>query len=501
MKYLLAFDQGSTSSRCILFRKSEPIATYSMPQEQIYPMNGWVEHNPVEIYNNQIKCATEVMSLAKVKTNDISAIGITNQRETVVVWEKFSGKPICNAIVWQCRRTADYCDKLKAEGFESVIRDKTGLPIDSYFSATKLKWILDTIPGARERAKNGELLFGTIDTWLIWNMTKGKTFATDYTNASRTMMYNIHTLEWDRELLELFDIPEIMLPKVYPSCHMYGETDFLGSPIPIAGVAGDQQSAMFGQLCFNMGDTKNTYGTGAFLLMNTGRVACRSKIGLITTIACGTNGFVNYALEGSVFTSGSLVQWLRDDLKMIPTAAASERVAEKVSDSGGIYLVPAFVGLGAPYWDPYARGTIVGITRSIKREHIVRAALEAIALQSNDVIKQMQSESNIKISTLRVDGGASANNLLMQMQADISNVRVDRPACIETTAMGASYLAGLTVGYYKSPAELSDKFEPERTFRPAVTPEWREKLINGWHKAVTRARDWETDDNIHQKGY
>ncbi|MDD4476462.1 MAG: glycerol kinase GlpK, partial [Eubacteriales bacterium] len=477
MKYLLAFDQGSTSSRCILFRKSEPVATYSMPHEQIYPMNGWVEHNPVEIYNNQIKCATEVMSLAKVKTNDISAIGITNQRETVVVWEKLSGKPIYNAIVWQCRRTADYCDKLKAEGFESVIRDKTGLPIDSYFSATKLKWVLDTIPGARERAKNGELLFGTIDTWLIWNLTKGKTFATDYTNASRTMMYNIHTLEWDRELLELFDIPEIMLPKVCPSCHIYGETSFLGSPIPIAGVAGDQQSAMFGQLCFNMGDTKNTYGTGAFLLMNTGRVACRSKNGLITTIACGTNGDVNYALEGSVFTSGSLVQWLRDDLKMIPTAAASERVAEKVPDSGGIYLVPAFVGLGAPYWDPYVRGTIVGITRSIKREHIVRAALEAIALQSNDVIKQMQSESNIKISTLRVDGGASANNLLMQMQADISNVRVDRPACIETTAMGASYLAGLTIGYYKSPAELSDKFEPERTFRPAVTPEWREKLI------------------------
>ena len=493
MKYLLAFDQGTTSSRCILFRKNEAVATYSLPHEQIYPMNGWVEHNPVEIYNNQIKCAAEVMSMAKIKANEIAAIGITNQRETVVVWDKSTGKPIYNAIVWQCRRTADYCNNLKEDGFGNVIREKTGLPLDSYFSATKLKWILDSIPGSRERARNGELLFGTIDTWLIWNMTKGKVFATDYTNASRTMMYNIHTLEWDKELLELFDIPEKMLPKVYPSCHVYGETEIFGVAIPIAGVAGDQQSAMFGQLCFNMGDTKNTYGTGAFLLMNTGRVACRSKSNLVTTIACGTNGYVNYALEGSVFISGSLVQWLRDDLKMIPTAAASERVAEKVPDSAGVYLVPAFVGLGAPYWDPYARGTIVGITRSCKREHIVRAALEAIALQSNDVIKQMQSDSNIRISTLRVDGGASANNLLMQMQADISNVRVDRPGCIETTAMGASYLAGLTVGYYKNAAELSDKFEPEHTFRPSVTPEWREKLINGWHKAVSRAKDWETE--------
>ena len=493
MKYLLAFDQGTTSSRCILFQKNKPLATYSLPHEQIYPMNGWVEHNPIEIYNNQIKCAAEVMSQMKISSSDIAAIGITNQRETTIVWDKNTGKPVYNAIVWQCRRTAEFCDNLKNDGLSDAIREKTGLPIDSYFSATKVKWILDNVPGARERAKKGDLLFGTIDTWLIWNLTKGKTFATDYTNASRTMLYNIHTLQWDKELLELFDIPDSMLPRVCPSCNVYGETSVFGSPIPIAGVAGDQQSALFGQLCFGMGDAKNTYGTGAFLLMNTGLVACRSKSGLITTIACGANGDVNYALEGSVFIAGSLVQWLRDDLKMIPTADASERIAEKVPDTGGVYMVPAFVGLGAPHWDPYARGTIVGLTRSCKREHLVRAALEAIALQSNDVIQQMQADSNIKISTLRVDGGASANNLLMQMQANISNLRVDRPSCIETTAMGASYLAGLTVGYYKSATEISDKWELDYTFRPEVTCEWRKNLISGWKKAIERSKGWESE--------
>ena len=494
MKYLLAFDQGTTSSRCILFSKDGPVATYSLPHEQIYPMNGWVEHDPVEIYQNQIKCAIEVLSQSKVNSSDVAAIGITNQRETVVVWDKETGNPIYNAIVWQCRRTADFCLELTRDGLDSVVREKTGLPIDSYFSATKIKWILDTIPGARERAQKGELLFGTIDTWLIWHLTKGKVFATDYTNASRTMLFNIHTLEWDKELLSLFDIPALMLPKVYPSCHVFGETDIFGSVIPIAGVAGDQQSALFGQLCFNMGDAKNTYGTGAFLLMNTGRVPCRSKNGLITTIVCSSNGHVNYALEGSVFIAGSLVQWLRDDLKMITTAAASERVAERVPDSAGVYLVPAFVGLGAPYWDPYARGTIVGLTRQCKREHLVRAALEAIALQSNDVIQLMQSDSNIKISTLRVDGGASENNLLMQLQADISNIRVDRPSCIETTAMGASFLAGLTVEYYKDTNELSDKFQPERSFRPNLTGEWRSSLIDGWHKAIQRSKGWENEN-------
>ncbi|MBU3128833.1 glycerol kinase GlpK [Clostridium tagluense] len=489
-KYVMALDQGTTSSRCILFDKKGLIVTSAQKEfTQIYPKAGWVEHDPMEIWSSQISVATEAMAKINATASDIAAIGITNQRETTVVWDRRTGVPVYNAIVWQCRRTAGTCDELREKGFDKVVRAKTGLILDAYFSGTKIKWILDNVEGARAEAQAGNLLFGNIDTWLIWNLTKGKTYVTDYSNASRTLLFNIHELKWDEEILETLNIPKSMLPEVKPSSCVYGHTDvtLFGGEIPIAGAAGDQQAALFGQTCYEPGTAKNTYGTGCFMLMNTGEKAIESTKGLLTTIAWGIDDKVEYALEGSVFIAGAAIQWLRDELRMINNAADSEEYAKAVEDTNGVYVVPAFVGLGAPYWDPYARGTIVGLTRGAKKEHLIRATLEALAYQTNDVLKAMQEDSGITLKALKVDGGACANNFLMQFQSDILGVQVDRPEVIETTALGAAYLAGLAVGYWKSKGEVAENWAISRTFTPNMTVEKREDLLKGWHTAVKRS--------------
>lgn len=497
-KYILALDQGTTSSRAILFDYEGKIAGVAQKEfTQIYPKAGWVEHDAMEIWGSQSGVAREVLEKTGANPHEIAAIGITNQRETTVVWEKATGKPIYNAIVWQCRRTAAICDELKARGLEGYIRDNTGLVVDAYFSGTKVKWILDNVKGAREKAEKGELLFGNIDTWLIWNLTRGKVHVTDYSNASRTMLYNIKELKWDEKILAELNIPAAMLPEVKPSSTVYGYTDsqtFGGAEIPIAGAAGDQQAALFGQACFEPGMAKNTYGTGCFMLMNTGEKFVPSNNGLLTTLAWGADGKVEYALEGSIFVAGASVQWLRDELKIIRDAQETEYLATKVEDSNGVYMVPAFVGMGAPYWDMYARGTIVGLTRGAKAEHLIRATLESIAYQTRDVLEAMQEDSGIDLQTLKVDGGAVANNFLMQFQSDILGVEVDRPEVTETTALGAAYLAGLAVGFWESKEEIAKKWKVERQFAPAMEEENKEKLYKGWKKAVNRALKWELDE-------
>lgn len=497
-EYIMALDQGTTSSRAILFnRQGEIIKIAQKEFTQIYPKGGWVEHDPMEIWGSQSGVMREVIETAGIAPSEIASIGITNQRETTVVWDKHTGKPIYNAIVWQCRRTSDICDDLKNRGLEDKIKEKTGLLIDAYFSATKVKWILDNVEGAREKAQNGELLFGTIDTWLIWNLTRGKVHVTDYSNASRTMMYNIKELKWDEDILRELGIPKTMLPEVKPSSYVYGNTDeqmLAGAMIPISGCAGDQQAALFGQTCFEEGTAKNTYGTGCFLLMNTGENLVKSKHGLLTTIAWGIDNKIEYALEGSIFMGGALIQWLRDELRMIKTAEDSEKYASRVLDTNGVYIVPAFTGLGAPYWDMYARGTMVGLTRGAKKEHIIRATLESIAYQTKDVLKAMEQDSNIKLKLLKVDGGASKNNFLMQFQSDILNVEIDRPKVVETTALGAAYLAGLSVGFYKSKDEITSKWAVDKRFKPGMDKEKIDKLYSGWSKAVSRALKWAKED-------
>lgn len=492
-KYIMALDQGTTSSRCILFNEKGLIVSVAQKEfKQIYPEAGWVEHDPMEIWATQFSVASEALLKANIQATDVAAIGITNQRETTVVWDRRTGLPIYNAIVWQCRRTAGICDELKAKGFDKVIKEKTGLILDAYFSGTKVKWILDNVPGARKEAEAGNLVFGNIDTWLIWNLTKGKVHVTDYTNASRTMLFNIHELKWDKELLAELDIPESMLPEVKPSSCVYGETDeaLFNTPIPIAGDAGDQQAALFGQTCFKPGTAKNTYGTGCFLLMNTGEKAVESKNGLLTTIAVGIDGKVEYALEGSIFIGGASIQWLRDELRMIKSAPESEKYCTAVEDTNGVYVVPAFVGLGAPYWDQYARGTIVGLTRGTKKEHFIRATVESLAYQTYDVLKAMQEDSGIELKALKVDGGACANNFLMQFQSDILNVQVDRPEVIETTALGAAYLAGLAVGYWKDRDDVAKNWAISKNFEANMTEERRAELLKGWHEAVNRSMGW-----------
>jgi glycerol kinase len=492
-KYIMALDQGTTSSRCIIFGKDGEIVSLVQREfPQIFPKEGWVEHNPMAIWSTQIAACTEALMQIGGSWDEISGIGITNQRETVVVWDKETGVPIHNAIVWQCRRTADYCESLKEKGLGELIRSKTGLLLDPYFSASKIAWILDNVEGARERAERGELCFGTIDTWLIWNLTDGRVHATDYSNASRTMLFNINTLEWDKELLEIFNIPSSILPEVKPSSCIFGYTDtkILGAEIPIGGVAGDQQAALFGQCCFNPGDLKNTYGTGAFLLMNIGEKPQITDSGLITTIAWGLDGKVNYALEGSVFVCGAAIQWLRDGMRVIESATDSEYYAKKVPDSGGVLVVPAFQGLGAPYWDPYARGIIVGITRATTKYHIIRATVESMAYQTADVIKLMEDSTGIKIEGLAVDGGASANELLLSFQADILGTYVNRPECIETTALGAAYLAGLATGVYKSTDEIKINRKIAKTFEPSKDDTWRKEKMDIWSKAVSRSLGW-----------
>jgi glycerol kinase len=493
-KYLIAIDQGTTSSRSIVFDKQGNIIQSAQKEfTQIFPKPGWVEHDPMEIWSSQLGVLTEVKARAGISPGDVAAIGITNQRETTVVWDKTTGKPVYNAIVWQCRRTAEYCDSLKAKGFDKTIKEKTGLIVDAYFSGTKVRWILENVPGAREKAEKGDLLFGNIDTWLVWNLTKGKVYITDYSNASRTMLFNIHKLEWDKDILKEFNIPIQMLPEVKPSSYKYGNTsaDILGGEIPIAGIAGDQQAALFGQCCFEPGTVKNTYGTGCFILMNTGEKAVESKNGLLTTIAWGADNKVEYALEGSVFIAGAAIQWLRDGLRLIDNAAFSEHYAVKVPDAGGVYVVPAFVGLGAPYWDQYARGTIVGITRGTTKEHFVRATLESLAYQSQDVIKSMEADAGVPIKSIRVDGGATANNFLMQFQADILNTDVIRPKIIESTALGAVYLAGLAVGFYSDKQDIVKNMAQDRVFKPSIQDADRVKLVSGWKEAVKRSLGWE----------
>lgn len=486
-KYMMALDQGTTSSRCILFDKQGKILSMAQKEfTQIYPNPGWVEHNPMEIWSSQMAVAMEAMAIVGARAEDICGIGITNQRETAIVWDKKTGLPVYNAIVWQCRRTADKIDALNAKGYGGIIREKTGLIPDAYFSATKIAWILEHVEGARERAEKGELLFGTVDTWLIWNLTKGMVHVTDYTNASRTMLFNIHEMRWDEELLEMLHIPECMLPEVKPSSCIYGYTDVgvLGGRIAIAGAAGDQQAALFGQCCFEQGQVKNTYGTGCFLLMNTGHTAIKSSNGLLTTIAASTGEQVEYALEGSVFVAGASIQWLRDEMRMIKSAAQTEEYAEAVEDTAGVYIVPAFAGMGAPYWNQYARGTVTGITRGCKKEHFIRATLESVAYQTVDVLKAMEEDSGIHLKELKVDGGASANNFLMQFQADIINTEVYRPECIETTALGAAYLAGLATGYYKSKEEIQENWQLGRDFKPSMECGKREELLKGWKRAI-----------------
>ncbi|AFK85520.1 MULTISPECIES: glycerol kinase GlpK [Thermoanaerobacterium] len=492
-KYIMALDQGTTSSRAIIFDHSGNIvASLNKEFTQIYPNPGWVEHDPMEILDSQIEVAKAVLEKTGIKAEEIAAIGITNQRETTVVWDKNTGKPVYNAIVWQCRRTAPICDEIKSNGFDKEILKKTGLVVDAYFSGTKIKWILDNVEGAREKAENGDLYFGNIDSWLIWNLTGGKAHVTDYSNASRTMLFNIYELKWDKDILEYLDIPESMLPDVKPSSYVYGYTDksIFGVEIPIAGDAGDQQAALFGQTCYDKGMAKNTYGTGCFMLMNTGEKAVPSKNGLLTTIAWGIDDKVEYALEGSIFIAGAAIQWLRDELKIIDNSPQSEEYAQRVSDTNGVYVVPAFVGLGAPYWDMYARGAILGLTRGVKREHIIRATLESLAYQTRDVLEAMQDDSGIKLSALKVDGGASANNFLMQFQADILGVPVDRPTVIETTALGASYLAGIATGFWSGREEVAKNWGVDRHFEPNMDDETREKLYAGWKKAVERSMNW-----------
>lgn len=490
-KYVIAIDQGTTSSRTILFDHEQNMVSIAQKEfRQIYPNEGWVEHDANEIWATQFGVLQEAIQKINAKAQDIAAIGITNQRETTVVWDKNTGEPVYNAIVWQCRRTASICDKLKSEGLEGYIRDNTGLVLDAYFSGTKIKWILDNVEGARAKANKGDLLFGTIDTWLIWKLTGGKVHVTDYTNASRTMIFNIKTLKWDEKLLKALDIPESMLPEVKESSAVYGNATIDGVSIPIAGIAGDQQSALFGQACFNEGDIKNTYGTGSFILMNTGEKFVPSKNGLLTTIAIGFNGKIEYALEGSVFIAGAAVQWLRDEMHLINDAKDTEYFATKVPDTNGVYMVPAFVGLGAPYWDMYARGCIVGITRGVNRNHIIRATEEAIAFQSRDVIDAMVADSNIKLKALKVDGGACRDNFLMQFQADITGSSVMRPKITETTALGAAYLAGIAVGFWKDKSEITKAWLLEREFTPNIPTEERERKYVGWKKAVERSRNW-----------
>lgn len=486
-KYVMALDQGTTSSRCILFDRYGNICAKSQKEyTQIYPQPGWVEHNPMEIWSSQLSVATECIAALGIDAADIAAIGITNQRETTIIWDKVTGQPVYNAIVWQCRRTSDMIDALKVDGFDKVIRAKTGLIPDAYFSASKIAWILDNVEGVRERAERGELLFGTVDTWLIWNLTKGAVHVTDYSNASRTMLYDIHRLCWDKEIMEYFNIPESLLPEVKPSSCLYGYTNIsvLGEGIPIAGAAGDQQAALFGQCCFEKGDVKNTYGTGCFMLMNIGKEAIDSESGLLTTIAASENDEVSYALEGSVFIAGAGVQWLRDSMRMIRSSEQSQEYAEAVSDTEGMYIVPAFSGMGAPYWKQHARGTVVGLTRGCGKEHFIRATLESIAYQTADVLRAMESDSGLKLTRLKVDGGASANDFLMQFQSDIINTKVDRPVSVETTALGAAYLAGLAVGYWKSKEEIISNWQLGHTFEPKMNEESRKKLLKGWKRAV-----------------
>lgn len=494
-KYIMAFDQGTTSSRAIIFDKSGNIVGKAQKEfKQIYPKAGYVEHDPIEIWATQSGVAREALEMGGIRGDEIAAIGITNQRETTIVWNKNTGKPIYNGIVWQCRRTADICSELREMGLEEYIRENTGLIIDAYFSATKIKWILDNVKGARNLAEEGELLFGTVDTWIIWNLTRGKVHVTDYSNASRTMLYNIKELKWDEKLIEVLDIPKSMLPEVKPSSEIYGYTEeyiFDGIKIPIAGIAGDQQAALFGQNCFEPGMAKNTYGTGCFLLMNTGENMVLSKKGLLTTIAWGIDGKIEYALEGSIFVAGASIQWLRDELKLIRSAEESEYYAAKVEDTNGVYVVPAFVGIGAPYWDMYARGAILGLTRGAKSEHIIRATLESIAYQTRDVLEAMEEDSNIKLQSLKVDGGAVGNDFLMQFQADILSSIVERPRIIETTALGVAYLAGLAVGFWKDKKEVLDNWQIDRKFVPNMDIEKINKLYKGWKKAVERSFAWE----------
>lgn len=496
-KYIMALDAGTTSNRCILFDQNGEMCSASQKEfTQYFPAPGLVEHDATEIWLTQYAVAAEALGKIGATADEIAAIGITNQRETTIVWNKETGEPICHAIVWQDRRTADYCDALMAKGLTDSFQKKTGLIIDPYFSATKIRWILEHVEGAREKAENGKLLFGTVETWLIWKLTGGKVHITDYSNASRTMLFNITTLTWDEEILRELDIPACMLPTVVPSSAVYGETmeELFGAAIPIAGAAGDQQAALFGQTCFTPGEVKNTYGTGCFMLMNTGEKPVFSKNGLVTTIAWGLDGKVEYALEGSIFVAGSAIQWLRDQVKMVDVAADSEYFARKVPDTNGCYVVPAFTGLGAPYWDPYARGAIVGLTRGVNKYHIIRATLESIAYQSNDVLKAMEADSKIKLQSLKVDGGASANNLLMQMQADIIQAPVHRPVCVETTARGAAFLAGLATGFFRSKEEILKKWEIDRIFTPEISEEEQKKKVKRWQKAVAYTRDWDREE-------
>lgn len=496
-KYVMALDAGTTSNRCILFNKKGEICSVAQREfPQYYPHPGWVEHDGNQIWATQISVAVEAMQKINADPSQIVSIGITNQRETTLVWDKETGEPVYHAIVWQCRRTAEYCDTLKAQGLSEMIREKTGLLIDPYFSGTKLKWILDHVPDARQKAEAGQLLFGTVETWLIWKLTKGRVHVTDYSNASRTMMFNIHTLQWDKDILELLNIPASMLPTPKPSSCVYGYTDtsFLGAEIPIAGAAGDQQCALFGQTCFDVGDVKNTYGTGGFLLMNTGKEPVTSQNGLVTTIAWGLNNEITYALEGSIFVAGAAIQWLRDEMRLIESSVDSEYYAKKVHDTNGCYVVPAFTGLGAPYWDPYARGMIIGITRGVNKNHIIRATLESMAYQVNDVIRAMEADAHVSLGQLKVDGGACANNLLCQMQTDICRAPVLRPKCVETTAMGAAYLAGLATGYWQDLDEIRTNWQLDKLFTPVMTLAQSQKQIAGWKKAVARCRNWAKEE-------
>ncbi len=496
-KYVMALDAGTTSNRCILFNEKGEMCSVAQKEfTQYFPKPGWVEHDAEEIWSTQLEVAQKAMANLGATAADIAAIGITNQRETAIVWDKMTGAPVHHAIVWQCRRTSEYCDSLKEKGLTDKFREKTGLVIDAYFSGTKIKWILDNVEGARERAENGELLFGTVETWLIWKLTKGKVHVTDYSNASRTMLFNINTLQWDDEILTELGIPKCMLPEAKPSSCVYGNADpqFFGGPIPIGGAAGDQQAALFGQTCFEPGEAKNTYGTGCFLLMNTGEKPVFSKNGLVTTIAWGLDGKVNYALEGSIFVAGAAIQWLRDEMRLLDSSPDSEYMAQKVKDTNGCYVVPAFTGLGAPHWDQYARGTIVGITRGVNKYHIIRATLESLCYQVNDVLQAMRADSGLELATLKVDGGASANNFLMQTQADISNAPVNRPMCVETTAMGAAYLAGLAVGYWANKEEVIKNWAIDRVFEPGISPEEREARVKGWNKAVKCSYGWAKED-------
>ena len=492
-KYIMALDAGTTSNRCCLFNEAGEVCSMAQKEfTQYFPQPGWVEHDANEIWSTQLEVARQAMDNIGATAANIAAIGITNQRETTIVWDKKTGQPICRAIVWQCRRTSKYCDELKAKGLTENFRKKTGLVIDAYFSGTKLRWILENVPGARERAEKGELLFGTVETWLIWKLTGGKAHVTDYSNASRTMLFNINTLQWDEDILRELNIPKCMLPEVKPSSCVYGEAlpQFFGAAIPIAGAAGDQQAALFGQTCFAPGEAKNTYGTGCFLLMNTGKTPVFSQNGLVTTIAWGLNGEVEYALEGSIFVAGAALQWLRDELRLIDSAPDSEYMAQKVADTNGCYVVPAFTGLGAPHWDQYARGAIVGLTRGVNKYHIIRATLDSLCYQTHDVLRAMEADSGIRLTALKVDGGASANNYLMQTQSDIIGAPVQRPKCVETTAMGAAYLAGLAVGYWRDKADVRKNWAIERTFTPNIPEEQRKARLRGWNKAVKCALGW-----------